>query len=476
MFIPLNSKRAAARSPRFFPVIAICVWIFIVAACLTEVSAEWRAGVSRVVINPDEPVWMAGYAARTGPSEGSLVDLYARCTVLTDSASSKQFVIVTLDLIEIPDSLRELLVEVAEKTHKIKPEELLLNVSHTHGGPMVSAKTVADWGLEPVWGERAEKYVQTLVKRVDEVIGQAISKQVAATISYSHARCGFAMNRRLNTGGGFRLGVNPNGPVDHDVPLLKIESVGGELLGLVFGYACHNTALGPTRMFNGDYAGFAQRKLEANHWNTIALFLAGCGGDQDPAPRRCQEDAEQNGLALALTVEAALSAAPVPLEPSISSSLDICPLAFSKLPSREELETRANSGDGFVSRHAKNILKQWPNQGDHPEDYPLPIQVVVLGQKLTLITIGGEPVVDYAIRLKQELASDERPLWVAGYSNLVNAYVPSRRVLLEGGYEGTEAIIYQSLPSPFQLDSEERIIKSIHRQYDLLWGRSQPKQ
>jgi hypothetical protein len=53
---------------------------------------------------------------------------------------------------------------------------------------------------------------------------------------------------------------------------------------------------------------------------------------------------------------------------------------------------------------------------------------------------------------------------VAGYSNRINAYLPSRRVLEEGGYEGTEAIIYQSLPAPFALDVEERVIESVMRQ------------
>ena len=59
-------------------------------------------------------------------------------------------------------------------------------------------------------------------------------------------------------------------------------------------------------------------------------------------------------------------------------------------------------------------------------------------------------------------------VWVAGYSNLVHAYVPSRRVLLEGGYEGTEAVIYQSLPGPFGVELEDRIIESVHRQVDAM--------
>ncbi len=201
----------------------------------------------------------------------------------------------------------------------------------------------------------------------------------------------------------------------------------------------------------------------------------GCGGDQDPAPRRDQNDAEQNGLALASAVETGLASTPVPLSPTISASLEMCPLAFAPLPPRSDLEARANSGDGFVSRHARWVLKQWPNPGDQPADYLLPVQLVVLGQRLTLVALGGEPVVDYSIRLKRELSGEQRLVWVASYANLVNAYVPSRRVLLEGGYEGTEAVIYQSLPCPFRTDAEERIVESVLRQANLAWRKSQTK-
>jgi len=452
----------------------LCVWLIALASGSAAEPGQWKAGLAKVAITPTEPVWMAGYAARTGPSDGTLVDLYARALVLADARNAR-LTIVTMDLIEIPDTLRQRIVDVLRTNHGIKPEELLLNVSHTHGGPMISAKTVADWGIPAVWGERADNYVRELVEKVNEVVGTASSNARPATISYSHARCGFAMNRRISTPGGFKLGLNPDGPVDHDVPVLRIQSSEKKLIGLVFGYACHNTALGPIRKLHGDYAGFAQRKLEKDRPETVTMFLMGCGGDQDPQPRRHQEDAEQNGLALASAVEAGLAAAPVQLGATLSTSLEMCPLAFAPLPPRPEIAERAKSGDGFVSRHARWVLKQWPNPDDHPPDYQLPVQVVVLGQKLTLVALGGEPVVDYSIRLKRELASDGRPVWVAGYANLVSAYVPSRRVLLEGGYEGTQAVIYQSLPGPFRTDVEDRIVASVHRQAKLLRDKSEAK-
>ena len=91
--------------------------------------------------------------------------------------------------------------------------------------------------------------------------------------------------------------------------------------------------------------------------------------------------------------------------------------------------------------------------------YPYPIQVWRLGSSLILVALGGEVVVDYALRLKQELGSGST--WIAGYSNDVMAYIPSRRVLSEGGYEGGGAMVYYSLPSPWAPTIEERIIEGV---------------
>ena len=446
---------------------SISICLAIVAAALAGSAAgaegEWHAGAARVSITPVEPVWMAGYAARPGPSEGVLGELEARALVL-DDASGRRLVVVTLDLIEIPESLRDRIAAMAADRHALGPDELLVNVSHTHGGPMVSSRTIADWGIDPVWGRRAEAYVDFLVGRIDDAIRRALAGRAPARLGFSASRCGFAMNRRLPTAEGMRLAPNPDGPVDHDVPVLRVVAADGTLAAVLFGYACHATALGPTRLLHGDYPGIAIDRLKRDRPGTVALFLAGCGGDQDPAPRRDDADALANGTALAAAVEEALAMEPLPLPARLASSQRTCPLAFADLPPRAVLEARAASPDGFVARHARFVLDAWPAPGDRPPDYPLPIHVVQFGDALTLVALGGEPMADYALRIERELATEGAAVWVAGYSNLVHAYVPTKRVLAEGGYEGTQAVIYQSLPGPFRDDCEERIVESVHRQ------------
>ena len=155
------TERGPFRRPR--AIVTLCATLVAVVVSSSALRGEshardreegWRAGVARVSITPEDPVWMAGYAARTGPSEGVLTDLHARVLVLEDAAA-RRLVVVTLDLIEIPRPLHERIETMAADRHAISPDQLLVNVSHTHGGPMVSSRTIADWGIDPIWGRRA---------------------------------------------------------------------------------------------------------------------------------------------------------------------------------------------------------------------------------------------------------------------------------------------------------------------------------
>ena len=427
-----------------------------------EPEAGWKVGAAKVVITPAEPIWMAGYAGRKGPSEGVLLDLQAKAMSLAD-AEGHRLVIVTLDLISIPSALREAVLSRAKTQHGLQPHEILLNVSHTHCGPMLSPRTVKNWGLDPQWTDKIAAYAVRLEKNIVDVIGRALSEAQPARLGYSHARCGFAMNRRLPTEKGYQNSPYPEGPVDHDVPVLKAETAEGKLIAVLFGYACHNTTLG-IQQLNGDYAGFAQRDLEADHPGTVAMFLMGCGGDQNPYPRGKVEQAEQHGRSLANAVEAALLPAAVPLQGHLASSLEMCPLGFAPPPGLEELQQRVKLPNGFEARHAASVIELLKLHDGKLPEYEFPVQVVRLGRKLTLVALGDETVIDFTLRTKRELAKDGEIVWVAGYSNLVTCYVPSRRVLQEGGYEAGGAMIYTSQPGPFAEDVEDRIMRAIHQQ------------
>ncbi len=428
---------------------------------------KWKAGVASTVITPAQPMWMAGYAARTKPSEGKVHDLRAKALALED-AQGTRLVIVTVDLLGIPRPMRDWLEKEANQRYKLPPELLLLNASHTHCGPVTKERKDSIYGnnfygLSPQQIQQSRQYVETLQQKLLQLIGQAIEKLAPARLAYTHARAGFAMNRRLKTEQGYRISPNPDGPVDHDVPVLRVDSPDGELRAVIFGYACHCTTLSFYK-FCGDYAGFAQLYLEEAHPEVTALFITGCGGDQNPYPRRTLALAQQHGRALANGVETALLSRASPIRGPIRSALETVTLDFAEPPSRRQLEQQAKSSNKYERRHAEVLMKELEQTGKIRTTYPYLVQVVQFGNDLTMVALSGEVVVDYSLRLKAELAGP--PVWVAGYSNDVFGYLPSLRVLQEGGYEGGDAMRYTPFPGPFAPSVEKRVVDMVHKLVD----------
>ena len=98
-----------------------------------------------------------------------------------------------------------------------------------------------------------------------------------------------AVNRRANKEAEVvairQAGKTLAGPVDHRVPVLAARSADGALVGLVFGYACHATTLSFDK-WCADYPGYACESLEKSNPGAVCAFMAGCGADQNPLPRR----------------------------------------------------------------------------------------------------------------------------------------------------------------------------------------------
>ncbi|WP_145030132.1 neutral/alkaline non-lysosomal ceramidase N-terminal domain-containing protein [Caulifigura coniformis] len=421
-------------------------------------SAEWKAGAASAVITPKTMMWLAGYAARTKPADGVDMDLFAKALVLDDAAEGP-LAIVTVDLVSVPREVRLAAAERIHKEHGISPARLLINASHTHSGPEMRVWRTGNTDDSEKREREAKEYCAFLVETFAKIVGEAHSKRVPVDVDYTHARCGFSMNRRRPTGKGYQNAPYSDGPVDQRVPVLRVVGKAPKQeLAVLFGYACHCTILSGQK-FSGDYAGAAQAFLEAKHPGAVALFMNGCSGDQNPYPRRDPDYVEAHGRSLALAVEAALETPPRPLSGPIKSALREIPLRFDRLPTRPELETRAKSSDKLDARLATELLERLDAGEALPKDYPYPVQVIRLGSDLTLVALGGEVVVDYSLRLQRDI--NDAVVWVAGYSNDVMTYIPSRRVWDEGGYEGGDAMKWNLFPARWHPDLEEDIVKAV---------------
>jgi hypothetical protein len=440
--------------------LAVGMWsgVMTASAAAQEPDVAWKVGVASVSITPDGPLWMAGYGARNKPAEGKAHDLFAKALALEGVAGTR-LVILTTDLANIPRTLRDSVAKEAQTRYGLPFASLLLNVSHTHCAPVVRSGTLLMYDLPPAEWERIDRYGAALHEKLVSVVGKALADRKPARLSYSHARCGFAMNCRLPTPKGYQNSPNPEGPVDHDVPVLRVDGPDGKLRAVLFGYACHNTTLS-FYQFCGDYAGYAQEYLEADHPGLTALFMLGCAGDQNPYPRSTLDLAKQHGRSLATAVEAALLPKSRPVRGPLRVALEEVTLDFVPPSGRDELLRKQETGDKYARKNAHALLDELARTGRIRSNYAYPIQVVQFGKDLTLVALAGEVVVDYSLRLKRELAGT--PLWVAGYTNDIFTYVPSVRVLKEGGYEGAEAIRFTNLPGPFAPSVEERIVSKVH--------------
>jgi sugar lactone lactonase YvrE len=434
-----------------------------VASAKEPEAATWKAGVARVKITPEHLMWLSGYGHRDKPAEGKLHDLWAKALVLEDPAG-RRCVLVTMDLVGIPRDLSTAVCAALKKKHGLDRAAIVLSVSHTHTGPVVGSNLSAMYFLDDEQQKLVADYAKSLQAKLITVVGEALGKTAPARIEWGTGHATFAVNRRNNKEPDvpkLRERGLLKGPVDHDVPVLAVRDLDGHLRVIVCGYACHSTVLRFYK-WSGDYPGFAQIALEKSHPEAVALFWAGCGGDQNPLPRRSVALAEEYGRQLADSVEAVLKAPMHPLRGELAATYNEIALPFADLPSRDRVLKDADAKDRYVASRAKLLLKQIDTHGSLSGTYPYPVQAWRLGDDLTFVALGGEVVVDYSLRLKKELGQGKT--WVAGYTNDVMAYIPSLRVLKEGGYEGGGAMVYYGLPAVWGPRVEELIVGAVHKE------------
>ncbi|MBS0202735.1 MAG: neutral/alkaline non-lysosomal ceramidase N-terminal domain-containing protein [Planctomycetes bacterium] len=424
-------------------------------------DAGWKAGIAKSIITPKKPMWMAGYGGRTGPAEGAQHDLWIRVLALEDEHGHRG-IVLSSDTLGFPQSIADELAGRLKQQFGLDRSQVLLHASHTHCGPVLRGALYDAYPLDAAQIALINEYSDWFTTEVAATIGRALKDLQPATVSRGQGSTDFAVNRRTNREPDVPMLREQNllfGPVDHTVPVLAIHAPDGTLRAVVFAYACHNTTLSFMK-WCGDYAGFAQYDLEARHPGAVALFCMGCGADQNPLPRRMVELAESYGKRLASAVNEVLSTPMEPVEAALRTSHEFVQLRMAGLPKIEELRTMAAGSPDYRQRWAARMLELSAGK-QVPTEYPYPITAWKLGTSQIWITMGGEVVVDYALRLKGEYG--ERT-WVTAYANDVMAYIPSRRVLIEGGYEGQSSMMVYGLPTERWADDvEDRIAMAVER-------------
>ncbi|MEO7045654.1 MAG: neutral/alkaline non-lysosomal ceramidase N-terminal domain-containing protein, partial [Ferruginibacter sp.] len=422
------------------------------------VSGTMEVGVARVDITPEGPIRLAGYGARTkSESDGVLQRLNAKAMAFGSDAQQPS-ILITVDLVGIPWRITEKLADQLFKKAGINPAQLVICASHTHGGPEVGNLLNILQYRGDHFGDsllaldqliHIAQYTEQLSQKLEDVALAALKNRKPALVSWGQGQALFAANRRTK-----------GGPVDVALPMLRIINPDGSLKAILVSYACHGTTLeGDVNEIHGDWIAEAQGEIEARHPGATAMITLGCAGDADPNPRGTMEDLKLHGKEIADNVDKLLTAQLQPLTSPPVGNMKWIKLPYAQIPTVPELIelTQDQTVKGYEARlNLDRVMrgKIIPSELDYP------LQTWNWGNKMAMVNMAGEVVVDYSLRLKDELGAEH--IWINAYANDVPCYIPSRRVLTEGGYEGETSMYWYDKPTKFSSTVEDLIINAVH--------------
>jgi hypothetical protein len=369
------------------------------------VKSNLRAGVAKVDITPKETdgVMVTGHRRMV---HGVRDPLRAGVLVLSDGET--KIAIVTLDTINAWDQMVKLARTRIEKQTGVPAANIMVAASHNHSGP--SFKADSQWGRE-------------LIDKLGVAAKQAAENMRMVTVGYGEDRIGFSINRRKVINGRAVVRLNPDGPNDQRVKVLRFDD-GRSLtpLAVVMHAVCHPCFFtwgdkGSQPYPNGypkmsaDFPGEAQTFVEMCYGHkTSSLFLQGCAGDIRPNlpgyPYRCADEADIQwaGRDLGSAVVRTLA----------------------RGVTREKLRERPSY---YRIRVASSVVMLPGKQGRLAAE----LQAMKIGPYL-LLTMPGEPMVEYGFKLEKAISDRAVPI-IVGYANGHLGYIATADAYEVGGYE-----------------------------------------
>jgi hypothetical protein len=451
---------AAFRCSAWF--VLLFAFSFLECRWLCAQNHLWKAGVAKAILTPETEVWLAGYGSKRVP-DGKIHELWMKALALEDQNGNRG-VLITSDFQGVPKSFSDVVFSDLKRKYQLERHQVMVTFSHNHCGPRLGDDLLDYYPIDSEQERLVKEYTERMQQLMVDLVGDAIRELSPVLIHTGQGQTTFAVNRRNNpeaeVSAVLSRGEKLKGPVDHAVPTMTVTKHSGELLAILFGYACHPTTLSFTK-WCGDYPGFAQLTIEERHPGALAMFVNTCGGDQNPLPRRSVELCEKYGNMLADAVEQALARPMQPLDSKLISKYDLIELPYLETVSRERLQTAKTAANAIQARWANRLLEQLDQGRVFPATYPYPLHVWRLGNETLFIGMGAEVVVDYALHFKKLLGDQT---WVCGYTDDMIAYIPSRRVWEEGGYEGGSNLYEYGRPAfRWAGDIEERITSQVMR-------------
>lgn len=461
MPMAINSHCTKVRNRHLFCSVfvgIIMLWNHVALGQGTLPEGRMDVGIARIDITPEGPIRLAGFGARTKSESDGVIHRLAAKALAFGSDEEGPSIFITVDLLGIPGHITTKLAEQLSGKIGINQANLVICASHTHGAPEVGnalnilqyrGDSFSDSLLTLEHMVHISQYTHQLAEKLETVAIAAMKDRQPSHVAWGQGQAGFARNRRAQ-----------GGPVDPALPILRVNDAQGKLRAVLVNYACHGTTLpGDVNKIHGDWMSEAQRLIEAKHPGATAMIAIGCGGDANPNPRGKLEHITMHGQEIATQVDVLLNSQLQPLSSPPAGRMKWVQLPFAHIPTVPELiaQTNDKSVKGYYARLA---LDRVARGQEIPASFNYPVQTWTFGNELVMINLAGEVVVDYSVRLKDELGAEK--VWVNAYANDVPCYIASRRVIREGGYEAESSMYWYDKPSPLAEESEDIIIRAVH--------------
>jgi putative membrane-bound dehydrogenase-like protein len=410
-------------------------------------------GVAQIDITPDYPIRLSGFGFRRTESEGVTAHIWAKALAFPDPKEGPAILIAT-DNLCVPDTITQEIGRRLAAKAGVKLERLTITSTHTHTAPMLTGVCPTLFGvpIPPEHLAHIDRYTKEFTDKLEEVALAALRDAKPSHLSWGMGTAGFSTNRRTK-----------GGPIDHDLPVLVVRDLNDKVRAIYFSYACHCVTLSNNKI-SGDWSGFAKEAVQALYPGAIALASVGCGADSNPSPRgdgNTASVAVDQGEQIANELKRLLAGKLPAITGLTAIHYARVDLPLDTPRTRSDWEERAKRTDA-VGYHAKVNLERLDQGQILPSKINYPVQTWVFGNALAMVFLPGETVVDYSLRLKEQF--DHSRLWVNGYANDARCYIPSERVLKEGGYEGGDAMVYYDFPQRFAPGLEQKLIDTVTKQ------------
>jgi len=409
-----------------------------------SLSAQLKCNIGVADITPEEPVSLAGFAAREGLSTGIHRPLKTHCLVIDND--SVRVCIISNDMMEISihtaNSLRE---EIAAQTG-IPYNHIFIHCIHTHSAPSAGGSSAEKGGTNYVF---AKKFRETVVRNA---VQTANNKKgfIPFTIETGKGESDINCNRR-----------EKDGPCDHDIYLAHLLDKNGKTIVSLINFACHPVSLNHRSLVvSPDFPGITVEELSKD-WGSNVFYFTGAAGNVDPcgALRADTAYTQARGMELADAVRNIRTE-------KIKKSNILCVSNMEvKLPFRvpeitpEIVNARADEIKHWNAFGTwQNDVERWRSatlekiaKGEVKNWLPLEIASVNIGG-LVLFFSQGEPFNEYQTLLREN--NPGIPLFFIAYTNGQNSYLPSKYAFGRDGYEYEKEQMHVYIGSPYPLSDE----------------------